>query len=108
MHAKYKIALYSIYIISTAIHFGSRLVSDFGLYYNQPFVVYDSLFQIIYGLLFGLVFIPPTTCQRRLEQKEIEMISGGQDRTEIGLDNEISLLRVMLLHSNIFQSYIIT
>ncbi|CAL6069172.1 Hypothetical_protein [Hexamita inflata] len=91
MHAKYEIALYSIYIISTAIHFGSRLVFDFGLYYYQPFVVYDSLFQIIYGLLFGLVFIPPTTFQRRLEKKEIEMMS-VQDRTEIGLDDEISLL----------------
>ncbi|CAL6041834.1 Hypothetical_protein [Hexamita inflata] len=91
MHAKYEIALYSVYIISTAIHFGSRLVFDFGLYYYQPFVVYDSLFQIIYGLLFGLVFIPPTTFQRRLEKKEIEMMS-VQDRTEIGLDDEISLL----------------
>ncbi|CAL5996981.1 Hypothetical_protein [Hexamita inflata] len=91
MHAKYEIALYSVYVISTAIHFGSRLVFDFGLYFYQPFVVYDSLFQIIYGLLFGLVFIPPTTFQRRLEKKEIEMMS-VQDRTEIGLDDEISLL----------------
>ncbi|CAL6041808.1 Hypothetical_protein [Hexamita inflata] len=91
MHAKYEIALYSVYIISTAIHFGSRLVFDFGLYFYQPFVVYDSLFQIIYGLLFGLVFIPPTTFQKRLEKKEIEMMS-VQDRTEIGLDDEISLL----------------